>query len=173
MDSNAAKQNNLTCTLCNNGILYQSLFDLSRHQNHCNDYAEQYNDIDHCDDYAEQYEDIDFDEIGEDLYPDDVSLEGKNTNQFECDYCKNGKRYSSLTQHQRHCKAYQDQCQFDAIEDVEGNDCATDEVRRLNDLLNSDDAIVHNINYTPAASLFTGFTHHAPEEEANYTLAPN
>ena len=156
MDSNTAKQNNLTCMHCNNGILYQSLFDLGRHQNHCND-------------YAEQYDDIDFDEIEEALNEDDDNLE-LQTNQFECNYCKNGKRYSSLTQHYRHCKAYQDQFQFDAIEDVEGNDCATNEVRRLNDLLNSDDAIVHNINYTPAASLFTGFTHHAPEEEANYTL---
>jgi len=167
MEGYRAKPNLLQCNDCKNGVSYNSLFDLSRHQNQCSQYQQRIQN------QLEEFDELEFEDIEHELDDDTNNKSDDETNKVECEYCKNGKEYIDLAKHLRYCSEYiNHQSSLGEALHQEGrlemgiNDESVDIARRLE----SDEAMTHHVEYTAETNMYTGFTHHAPHEETNYSL---
>ena len=167
MEGGNAKTNLLLCNDCKNGVRYNSLFDFSRHQNQCSQYQRR---IQH---QLEEFDAIEFEDIEHDLDYDKNNKSDVETNKVRCEYCKNGKEYIDLAKHLRYCSVYinhqsslGEALHQEGRPELEINNESIQIARRLE----SDEAFTHHVDYTAETNMYTGFTHHAPHEDTNYSL---
>lgn len=100
MEGYRAKPNLLQCNDCKNGVSYNSLFDLSRHQNQCSQHQQRIQN------QLEEFDELEFEDIEHELDDDDNNKSDDETNKVECEYCRNGKEYIDLAKHLRYCSEY-------------------------------------------------------------------